>query len=149
MKKKFTPASKLLRTEGQAAAETGLVMATLALYPDQVDILNDASLHSVHLHGPPGTGKTVLLTLKASQWLHLGRHVHVVSVADSCRAVSLLIEKQLLHVLKDCGIPGRAGVSLHMYDILERDERNRAVQELVTASQDGQLFLIMDEVRDM
>ena len=48
--------------------------------------------------GPPGTGKTVVLMLKAGQWLTEGHDVHVVSlyresIAASCYIYEALSQK--------------------------------------------------------
>jgi hypothetical protein len=66
-KSRYTEARKVLRTAGEAVAETGLILSMLALYPDQVALLNDVTLdgnsssgqYGVHICGPPGTGTTV------------------------------------------------------------------------------------------
>nr|KAG5699999.1 hypothetical protein BaRGS_001818 [Batillaria attramentaria] len=58
-----------LRTLAEAIAFMGLRMATLTLYPEQVDLIdNQPAFEKVFLWGPPGTGKTVTLYLKALQW---------------------------------------------------------------------------------
>ena len=49
----------------------------------------------MYLHAPPGCGKTVVLYLKAKQWLRQGRHVHVVCISRSAPAVSSLLAAQL------------------------------------------------------
>ncbi|XP_070209679.1 uncharacterized protein [Littorina saxatilis] len=103
---KYTPARKVVRIEGEAVAETGLIHSLLALYPDQVDLLSDNTLRCVHLRGPPGTGKTIVLVLKVIQWLHQGHDVHVVSATHESRAVSFLIERQLQCVLGSNPAPG-------------------------------------------
>ena len=50
-------------------------MSTLSLFPEQISVLNDKYLNSVHLAGPPGVGKTVMLVLKGVQWINQGKHV--------------------------------------------------------------------------
>ncbi|KAL8602586.1 hypothetical protein ACOMHN_017559 [Nucella lapillus] len=87
---------KVVRTLGEAAAETGLRFSSLALTPAQVALLFSQPQHRfVHLQGPPGTGKTVVLLLKALQWLQQGRQVVVVGGYVSSRAVTRLVEAQL------------------------------------------------------
>ncbi|XP_076438251.1 uncharacterized protein LOC143277352 [Babylonia areolata] len=63
-----TPPRRVIRTHAEAVAEAGLRWSALSLYPDQVDVLNrDDPI--VYLCGPPGTGQTILLVLKAMEWL--------------------------------------------------------------------------------
>ena len=49
----------------------------------------------VYLCAPPGCGKTLMLVLKGLQWLNQGRHVQVVSMRKSARAVSSLLARTL------------------------------------------------------
>ncbi|XP_070209685.1 mediator of RNA polymerase II transcription subunit 12-like [Littorina saxatilis] len=138
---KYTPARKVLRTEGEAVAETGLIHSLLALYPDQVDLLSDNTLCCVHLRGPPGTGKTIVLVLKAIQWLHQGHDVHVVSVVNESRAVSLLIERQLQCVLDSNPASGFGTVHRHVVH-----DYPYTVNKLAALASDGELYVIADEV---
>ena len=75
-------------------AETGLSISRLALYPDQVNILNNGA-HQAFLLGPPGSGKTLVLYLRARQWLQEGKKVQLVGICQQSRAVSALLEQQL------------------------------------------------------
>ncbi|KAL8617820.1 hypothetical protein ACOMHN_044919 [Nucella lapillus] len=87
---------KVVRTWGEAAAETGLICSSLALTPAQVALLiSQPEPRFLYLQGPPGTGKTVVLLLKALQWVQQGRQVVVVSGDVSSRAVTRLVEAQL------------------------------------------------------
>ena len=81
----------MVKTQGQAVAETGLILSTLTLLPYQVELLGDNNLTRVHLWGPPGTGKTVVLVLKASGWLRERLDVDILSINSESRAVSILI----------------------------------------------------------
>ncbi|KAK7091348.1 hypothetical protein V1264_009041 [Littorina saxatilis] len=139
---KYTPASKVVRTEGEAVAETGLIHSLLALYPDQVDLLSDNTLCCVHLRGPPGTGKTIVLVIKAIQWLHQGHDVHVVSVVNESRAVSLLIERQLQCVLGSNPASGFGTVHRHDVNPYTPPDANK----LAALASDGELYVIADEV---
>ena len=146
------PQRRVVREEGQAVAETGLIMSTLALYPAQVDLLapHPDSPQSAALSGPPGTGKTVVLVLKGLQWLRQGRTVHVVSGDGGSRSISFLIEASLRAEAQRqgtaAGPPASASggaVQHHRLDYISRV--GAAVDELASLVEDGQLFVIMDE----
>ena len=64
--------SKVVRSLGQAVAETGLQLSSLVLTPQQLDILDKPLGLSLFLQGPPGTGKSVMLLLRGSS-LAMGR----------------------------------------------------------------------------
>ena len=136
---KFTSASKVVRTTGQAVAEVGLILSTLALYPDQIDLLNDKTLQCVHIHGPPGTGKTVVLVLKGIQWLREGHDVHVLSTSGRSLAVSIQIERHLRQVL---GLS--PGPSVHRTVIKPCDEKD--VLGFAKLARGGMLHVIADEM---
>lgn len=152
---KFTSASKVVRTTGQAVAEVGLILSTLALYPDQIDLLNDKTLQCVHIHGPPGTGKTVVLVLKGIQWLREGHDVYVLSTSERSRTVSIQIEQQLQYTrdqqlqqtldqqLQHAPDP-RPRSSVFRRVINVRNEKD--VRELAALACDGALHVIADEM---
>lgn len=139
-----TPPRGELRSLSQAIAYTGLVMARLTLYPDQVDILfKDEPL--VFLTGPPGTGKSIVLAVKGLLWLKRGVDVHLVVSHVDAQAVSLLMKQQLESCLTE-GSPVR--VCLHKY-FLENDvEAEKGVDKLATIAKEnpgGELHVIADE----
>ena len=135
-----SPPQRVIRTEGEAVAETGLRVSSLALTPEQVTVLSRPD-PCVYLVAPPGCGKTLLLLLKARQWLQQGHHVHVVSLTDEARAVSSLICAQLSHSL------GAApAVTHHTFSIRDNpDDLNHAITTLAAQSHND-LHLIVDEV---
>ncbi|KAK7493729.1 hypothetical protein BaRGS_00015058, partial [Batillaria attramentaria] len=55
-------------SKSQAISTIGGLFTRLALYPSQVDVLLYGD-DMLFLTGPPGTGKTVMLVLKARRWL--------------------------------------------------------------------------------
>ena len=147
----MTSSSRVLRTLGQAVAETGLVLSVLTLFPDQVRLLNDDTLRLVHLYGPPGTGKTLVMVLKGCQWLKQGLDVQVLVARKDGRAVSFLIEEQLRQVLdsSDPVAAGGARVRRHVYDFHKNsDDVQKAVDEMTAHARDGELYVIADEVLD-
>ena len=156
-----------LRTEGHAAAETGLRVSSLALYPDQVRVLNDPNSPCVYLHAPPGCGKTVMLVLKALQWLREGHHVHLMVLSESAFAVSTLMESQIRHTLGAAAPPDVGTLTRHVFgfakpsaDVINAspEEVSQAIRTLKSQrlcagvstlkaahSQDGHVYVIIDE----
>ncbi|KAL8610332.1 hypothetical protein ACOMHN_041146 [Nucella lapillus] len=91
---------RVLRTSGQAAAETGLRYSELTLTPSQVDLLDRKhEPEFMYLHGPPGTGKTVVLVMKALQWSLQGKQVVILSATRSSDPITTLMETQLRSLL--------------------------------------------------
>ena len=128
-------------------------MSQLALYPDQVDVLNNPPSPCVFLFGPPGCGKTVLLVLKAVEWLIEGHNVQLVSVRPRTRAVSFLIEAQINMIVSNWKAAAQPHVgtlhrrSLSIYEDAADALRQCAVETLVAAqSHDKSLHIIVDEV---
>uniref|UniRef100_A0A2C9LH51 Uncharacterized protein n=1 Tax=Biomphalaria glabrata TaxID=6526 RepID=A0A2C9LH51_BIOGL len=75
------------RVEVRSASEAANVCAKrfskLVLLPHQVEVL--CSNHQrLFLYGPPGSGKTLLLILKAREWLLLNKTVIVLNVRPGC-----------------------------------------------------------------
>ena len=95
----------------------------------------------LYLHAPPGCGKTVLLYLKAKQWLNMGRHVHVVCISDEARAVSSLLATQLLQ-----SQGAAAAMTTHTFDFNKPGDVSLAVGILVSLAVTGvPLYIIVDE----
>ncbi|KAL8582568.1 hypothetical protein ACOMHN_055578 [Nucella lapillus] len=87
---------KVVRSLGQAVAETGLIFSSLTLTLAQVALLTrQPEPRFLHLQGPPGTGKTVVLLLKALQCARKGYQVVISSGGPRSQAVNTLIEAQL------------------------------------------------------
>ena len=96
----------------------------------------------LYLHAPPGCGKTVLLYLKAKQWLHMGRHVQVVCISDKARAVSSLLAAQLLQ-----SQGAAAAVTSHTFDLYNNPgDVSQSVWILASLAVPGvPLYIIVDE----
>ena len=134
----------IIKTTGQSVAETGLQFSVLALYPSQLDVLQNGP-SKVFLTGPPGTGKTVVLALKARQWLREGKVVHFVNTHYKGRAVTLLLQRQV----RESGTYtiDASKVQCHDYSFdTSKDDVDRAVSELSSLAVDKELFIIVDEV---
>ena len=96
----------------------------------------------LYLNAPPGCGKTVLLYLKAKQWLNMGRHVHLVCISGKARAVSSLLATQLLQ-----SQGAAAAVTTHTFDFDNNPgDVSLAVGILVGLAVPGvPLYIIVDE----
>ena len=68
------------RTVADCIHLTGVSFGSSILRKDQLALLDTASPF-FFLVGPPGSGKTLLLALKAAEWAKQGDHVVVVSMA--------------------------------------------------------------------
>jgi hypothetical protein len=91
----------------------------------------------------------VVLVLRGLLWLHRGAnpHVEVVSVWRESRAVSMLIERELLNVTTHA--PSSV-IARYFYDFAQRSNKDVALacDELAQRARDtdGKLFLLIDEV---
>ncbi|KAK7092750.1 uncharacterized protein [Littorina saxatilis] len=139
-----TPRRRVVRSTGQAAAETGLIMSCLALFPDQVALLNTPA-PKVFLWGPPGSGKTVILALKARQWLDQGEDVHVISTCHESRTISTLIHRQLQ---QQTAAAGAGTAHFHHLMVYDQGQTSSKIDELAKAAgaNGGKLFIILDEM---
>ena len=79
---------------GEAVSETGWRFSQVVLHPLQVDVLHN-SQPFVYLTGPPGTGKSLVLVLRALDLLSRHQPVHVVSTWNDSLAASYSILYQL------------------------------------------------------
>lgn len=130
-----------LRTYGEGVAETGNRLASLVLYPDQLEILTSA-LPLVFLCGPPGTGKTVVLVLQGLEWLRQNYKVHIVSVIPEGNAAAILIETQLQNTMP----AAKSKVCLHNFNLWITDNVHSATSSVLQESQQNeQLHVIVDE----
>ncbi|KAL8617805.1 hypothetical protein ACOMHN_044905 [Nucella lapillus] len=134
---------KVVRTWGEAAAETGLICSSLALTPAQVALLiSQPEPRFLYLQGPPGTGKTVVLLLKALQWVQQCRQVVVVSGDVSSRAVTRLVEAQL----RSMEPAAAANIQRLCYDFTDDGfSAGAAVARLQRHIHPGPVLVIFDE----
>ncbi|XP_076452141.1 uncharacterized protein LOC143287758 [Babylonia areolata] len=138
----------VVRTEGEGVSETGRRFTQIMLTPFQ-QALQNSHEPLVALTGPPGTGKSLMLLLKALDWLREGWHVHIVSTWHQSLAMSLHIAHQLERTLGAGAVKGR--VHLLELDLLKGgQEVERGVWALLQASRErlaaGQpLCVVLDE----
>lgn len=132
-----------LRTLGEGVKETANRFAPvdIVLHPEQVDVLNE-SKPRVFISGPPGTGKSLLLLLKALDWLRAKKHVQIVSTGVESLAVSHMLLKQL-ELAADTAV--RQTVHLHQFNLTNKEDRKQAVKTLKDSAQDDELYIIADE----
>ncbi|XP_070208404.1 uncharacterized protein [Littorina saxatilis] len=137
----------LVRTEGEAAAETGTRFSHIMLTPQQVAV-HHSNQPLIFLTGPPGVGKTVMLNLKGLDLLRQGLHVDVVSSWNA----SLAASHSAVYQLQQTSGPAAARrIHLHHFDLEYGGKQavNKAVRTLVEAAnkRGGQgLYVIADEV---
>ena len=132
-----------LRTLGEGVKETANRFAPvdIVLHPEQVDVLNESEPR-VFISGPPGTGKSVLLLLKALDWLRIGKHVQIVSAHVESLAVSHLLLNQL-KLAAETAV--KQNVHLHQFDLTNKEDQEQAMKTLKDSAQDGELYIIADE----
>ncbi|XP_025082947.1 uncharacterized protein LOC112557357 isoform X2 [Pomacea canaliculata] len=136
------PARLCVKTLHQAVSWTGECHACLTLFPEQAHLLN-AAPPRVFLTGPPGTGKTVVLQLMATQWLQCGNDVYVVSTWRRSRAACIMLHHLLQQTLEAQPSTIRGQVHLLLYDLDTEENVRRAVDDLSERS--TSLYVIADE----
>ncbi|XP_025114015.1 uncharacterized protein LOC112576027 isoform X2 [Pomacea canaliculata] len=129
-----------VKTLGQAVSQTAECYVQMALFPEQVELLTQA-MPRVFVNGPPGTGKTVVLLLKGSEWLLQGKKVFVLSTWQESLAVCTLLHHQLQ--LTTNVQPGQ----LHFlqYDFEDKKNMDKALSDLSQESDGELLYVIADE----
>ncbi|XP_076464371.1 uncharacterized protein LOC143296378 [Babylonia areolata] len=145
------PHRKVIRSMGEAVAETGLRFSYLTLTPDQVKLLTAQpelpwqQFEHVYLQGPPGCGKTVVLVLKGLQWAQEGKKVIILSVRPQAHAVTLLMETQIRNCLGEAA----ASSSIHRQRLDFSDESfdvDVAVSELLPQLRARPVLILVDEI---
>ncbi|XP_070179083.1 uncharacterized protein [Littorina saxatilis] len=134
-----------LRLPGEGVAETAkrFAPADIILHPTQLDVLQNELSPLVFVCGPPGTGKSLVLILKAIDWIQNKKEpVHVVSTREGNMAASHMIAHQLREMAEQAD---KHLIRLHMYDLPM--ELNKALREL-SQSVPGEVFVIVDEACD-
>lgn len=116
----------------------------MTLFPEQVDLLNKAPPR-LFVFGPPGTGKSVVLLLKATEWLRCGDDVYVVSTWSRSRAASIMLH-HLLQTVKIRQTPGMSLGQPHLllYDF-DVEHVKKAVNDLSQETRGGSLHVIAEE----
>ncbi|XP_025101013.1 uncharacterized protein LOC112568121 isoform X2 [Pomacea canaliculata] len=139
-----------IKTLDQGVSAIGECFAQINLYPEQIEILH-AACPRLFLAGPPGTGKSVMLQLRAAEWIRGGHEVHVLSTWEKSRLASSILYHFLLTVStqnKNQTEPEHADrVRLHHFDFWRGKDEKKALnyfKELSTKK--GCLYIVADEV---
>ena len=128
-------------------SETGYRFGKFVLTEEQVSVLeNEQPL--MFLVGPPGTGKTVMLLLRALDWLMCGMHVDVVCAWKGSLAVSRYIVDQCKNRTE---AETHHHIQLHTFDLHQASEEqieDAVIELLTTRTRDqGQgLCIIADDI---
>ncbi|XP_025114207.1 uncharacterized protein LOC112576146 isoform X2 [Pomacea canaliculata] len=127
-----------VKTLGQAVKCTGVCYSEIGLFPEQTNLLSTRPPR-LFVTGPPGTGKTVVLLLMATEWLHRREKVYIVSTWKKSLPVCIMLKHHLSHytVVED-------QLNLLLYDF-EKKEMSKAVNELSQLAKGGILYVIADE----
>ncbi|XP_025107952.1 uncharacterized protein LOC112572468 isoform X3 [Pomacea canaliculata] len=133
-----------VKTLAQAVSATGMCFAEITLFPEQVSLLQRGRPR-VLLHGPPGTGKTVMLQLMATDWLRNKQLVHVVSTWDKSLPSCTMLYNLLQNTLDEEGAGTPSQLMFLKYEFREETDVEKAVNDLVQAANKNPLHVIVDE----
>lgn len=136
-----------LRSEGEGAWETGDRFSRVVLLPRHVAVLQ-APPPRAYVTGPPGTGKTVMLYLKALQWIQEGGQVIVFSTCKSSLAASHMLVHMINSWLEDREHHYeelKQNVSFRHFD-LDHGDLDKACASLLGFVRNHRLFVVADEV---
>lgn len=131
---------------GQAVSHVGdCYTAHTILFPEQIELLNRASPR-VFIVGPPGTGKTTVLLLMATEWLRYGHDVYVLSTWESSLAATHMLHHQLQQMLKThlAKVPTHGQVLVKILN--GEKDFIQDLDDLTRAASKGGLHIIADEV---
>lgn len=130
---------------GHAVSHVGdCYTANIILFPEQIELLNRAPLRAF-LVGPPGTGKTTVLLLMASEWLLHGKDVYILSTWKSSLSATIMLDHLLQQMLSthlaNLPTPGQVFIKIldDTYDII------LALDDFTNAASKGSLHIIADE----
>ncbi|KAK7088845.1 uncharacterized protein [Littorina saxatilis] len=136
-----------LHTRGNGVAECAKRVAPplseIVLNRRQVDILENRKEKMVYLTGPPGTGKTLVVIIKALDWLSEGKAVQVVSSVPEGEAAAHMVFHE---VSESAGSEAEEKIKLHHFDLRGEEHVNSAAEVLVKEAENGELYIIADEM---
>ncbi|XP_025083117.1 uncharacterized protein LOC112557460 isoform X2 [Pomacea canaliculata] len=141
----LSPPRLSLKTLEQLSSSTSLCHAVITLFPEQVHLLNTATPR-VFLAGPPGTGKSLVLQLKATEWLRCGCDVIVVRPRRWAHAASLITYYLLEQTIETQLAPTGQSGQLHLLecDFYNSGDIEEALTDLLRAAKGRPLYVIVD-----
>ncbi|KAK7095181.1 hypothetical protein V1264_006626 [Littorina saxatilis] len=132
-----------VRTEGEGVSETGHRFTRFMVTPSQLTVLH-VSPPWAFLVGPPGTGKTFVLILKALDWIRKGEPVLVFSTSEQSEGASRMIYHQLEQTLVDQA--ERSRLHFEQLDLWNTEQDvPKAVASILQKARQGILNIIADE----
>ncbi|XP_025107255.1 uncharacterized protein LOC112571998 isoform X2 [Pomacea canaliculata] len=131
-----------VKTLSQAVSATGMFFAEITLFPEQM-LLLQTKTPLVFLDGPPGTGKTVMLQLMATEWLRDDHPVYIVSTWERSRASCSMLHHLLLQT-ESPATPSK--VHLRRFNFGDDKDVEKAVTDLSQDALGKQLHVVADEV---
>lgn len=136
-----------MRTEAEGVSLVGEIMASFVLTQQQLDlVLREPEPTKLFLNGPPGSGKTVVLVLKATCWLNKGHDVHIVNTRPDALAASYLLKHMVQRNITEGDKIGR--IHHDVYDFVNKDNDHSSLMEAMktAASKCERLFIVCDDV---
>lgn len=138
-----------LRTLGDAVSAAGKAFTCMALYPEQINLLN-SSPPRVFLAGPPGTGKTLVLLLKGAESLRHGNKIHVLSTWAYGRSANIMLCHLLKQTVEQLSDSKSANISLshlelHHLDLEDEESTTKAVSYMADKADNSLLHVLVDE----
>nr|KAG5686233.1 hypothetical protein BaRGS_012967 [Batillaria attramentaria] len=118
-------------------------MSIVALYPQQVDLINQAP-DLAYLAGPPGTGKTLTAVIMSLEWLRQNGNVDILSRNNLSLAAAHLIKQQLQETARLI-LGEQAASRVHLHDNLKQDGAVDRLVATLTARPTFDVCLIADE----
>lgn len=133
-----------MKTLPQAVSHVGYCYTFhITLFPEQMELLVRAPSR-VFIDGPPGTGKSVVLLLKAKEWLRQNKIVCVLSTWDRSYAASY----RLYHLLQHTLLEQRARPEQLQFlkkNFRLKEDVDTTLDEFSQSSKKGPLSIIVDE----
>ncbi|XP_025079778.1 uncharacterized protein LOC112555555 [Pomacea canaliculata] len=143
----LSPPRLSLKTLSQPSSSTSLCHAVITLFPEQIHLLNTATPR-VFLTGPPGTGKSLMLQLKATEWLRCGRDVVMVRPRGGGGPGCLITYYLLQQTIETLMVPTLKSGQLHLLecDFHYRCDIEEAGTDFLRAVKGRPLYVIVDGI---
>lgn len=137
-----------IKTWDQAVSYVGeCYTAHMILFPEQTKLLSRAPKRAF-IAGPPGTGKTIVLFLMATEWLLQGNTVYVLSIWERSLAATYMLYHMLQTILKtklrDLVLPTQVRLLLKNFKF--KKDFEATLDEFTFQAKNGPLYVIADEV---